>query len=99
MLTAEVSSFYSQHKRAESTSPRQLRMARPFVILAKRHVGAFSLPTSHISGKAYINRHEPFHYHSSNLIVHYDTSVRHDGNQTTILRWLLPSSAPVMLQI
>lgn len=55
MLTAVVCSFYSEHTRAGSVDPRQLRMTTPFVKSSSRHLCAFSLPVSQICGKVYIN--------------------------------------------
>lgn len=58
MLTAVVSSFYSQRMRAGIVDPRQLRMATPFIKSSGRHLCGFSLPVLQIFRKVYINSPE-----------------------------------------
>lgn len=58
MLTAVVSSFYSQRMRAGIVGPRQLRMATPFTKSSGRHLCGFSLPVLQICRKVYTNSPE-----------------------------------------
>lgn len=50
MLTAVLSSFYSQDMKAGSVDPRQMRTATPFVKSSGRHLCALFLSVLHISG-------------------------------------------------
>lgn len=98
MLTAAVSSFYSQHIRAGSVDPRQLRprqlrMATPFVKSSSRQLCAFSLLVLQICRKVYINSLETvsllFLKPLLKMAFCYNASMGHDENQTPIL-WDCP---------
>ena len=93
MLTAVVSSFYSQHMRAGSVDPRQLRMAMPFVKSSSRQLCAFSLPVSQVCRKVYINSLETVSLLFLKPLLKtsfcYNASKGHDENQAPIL-WDCP---------
>lgn len=94
MLTAVVSSFYSQHMGAGSVDPRQLRMARLFVKSPSRHLCAFSLPVSQICRKVYINSPETISLSFLKPLCKtafcHNASTGHDGNQAPVPRGCWP---------